>query len=896
MHAPRLRHLAVIVLALGPALPSEEVHAGPPEGVIDLEAGGTLAGRLVRTPATGPTRPTLLFSSPLFADPFEFAIGRIGGIRFSPRAEPPAGEWILQLCGGDMLTGTITGIDQETVSFTVGPPSRPQPLRIARQVVERISRAADAGAGGYVGPIGLEGWSQVPPSSWRAEAGRLVASARGATVARDVAAPARAVYDVILSWRERPEFRIAVSAGADAAAAGDRGGADAYAIERIGEPVDSSALVLVRREQGAAAVEPLPVAMPAERRLRLVIFVDATKGRMAVVVPDANESGRPLADVTLPPEAGRKPGGWFRLTGMGDVCLESLRVVAWTTDEPTVQERDSAWVADRKGTLVEGTIDSLADGQIELRREAAGGARIALADIDTIAMPRADDATRRRREAGLEACTLRVTSLGGRSLAGELVRIDDEAVWLRRDGIDEPVGVPHDSLLAMESRRRDSGSEEPPGRLGALVLGSARMRGCLVPGPDDDLRWRPLGSLVAAPFVVADGTTGPDAVVEYVERTSAAVSQEEVGGIGGQVSLDPEGGFVIVMMREEGAAARDGRLQLGDRIDAIAPERGSRFVETKGLDTDTVMNLLRGRIGTPVRIRARPAEAGQPREVELVRGSLALRSSELLQSALETHARLAPEAPDPASRKGDFPSLLHLVSGDVVPCILVAATADDLTIRTPLARDEDRDSVVSTALVKAVELVPGVSIRSLERARFERLLTLPRSQRSDPPTHLVRLVDGDYIRGRVESIDADTVRVRILGTTKQLPRGQVARIIWLHPEPVDASDGKDDEKADTDAGTAAAGRPAGLTAQGVTDKGRRITLVVERLEDGSIVGRNAALGESRMEIRELDRLLLGAAIAKENAEGTFSQWRLRPATEPRALQPADDPKPNAATR
>jgi len=174
---------------------------------------------------------------------------------------------------------------------------------------------------------------------------------------------------------------------------------------------------------------------------------------------------------------------------------------------------------------------------------------------------------------------------------------------------------------------------------------------------------------------------------------------------------------------------------------------------------------------------------------------------------------------------------------------------------------------------RTVELEPAAPPRELSRAIVDRLLTLPRSQRAEPPTHLVRLLDGDYLRGRLESLDAETLAIDIRGAVKRLPRSSVARIIWLHPE------------ADDDPGAAdpAAARPAGLLVQGVAGTGR-VTLVAESCVDGVIRGTSPALGPGRIDLASVDRLLVGGAIATEADELPYRQWRLRPAAEPRALR------------
>ena len=92
--------------------------------------------------------------------------------------------------------------------------------------------------------------------------------------------------------------------------------------------------------------------------------------------------------------------------------------------------------------------------------------------------------------------------------------------------------------------------------------------------------------------------------------------------------------------------------------------------------------------------------------------------------------------------------------------------------------------------VKAIELAtvePNSSIIQLTRVKLERLLTLPRMQKTDPPTHLIRSKNGDYIRGRIVKMDDKTLQVEVRLENRDIPRERIARIIWLHADEIDPS-------------------------------------------------------------------------------------------------------------
>jgi len=51
-----------------------------------------------------------------------------------------------------------------------------------------------------------------------------------------------------------------------------------------------------------------------------------------------------------------------------------------------------------------------------------------------------------------------------------------------------------------------------------------------------------------------------------------------------------------------------------------------------------------------------------------------------------------------------------------------------------------------------------------------------------------------------------------------------------------------------------------------------------------VVGRNPALGDVRIDTEKVDRLIFGELSDKEAAPRPYSQWKVRPAPEPRALR------------
>jgi len=485
--AVRAAAVAVVIVAIlaAPAAAAEESAAGG-RGRLDV-AGGGLVGDLAPVPSVdGGTRDTFLWRSSRFAEPLEFRIGEVAGITY-PDAQPapePQGTCV-QLRGGDAMPVDIESLDAETLVVTTAGPDGPQRLRIARAEVAAIVRGG-GGVGSYAGPTGLAGWEQAPAGSWREEAGRIMTEKSGAAVTRDVTSPMRARFTMRLSRRRGTEFRVAV-------AAAERPADDGYVLQAVGADANGG-LMLVRRSGGRAAIQPLPEAPWRADVLRVVLFVDQERGRLAVMLPDAEgEDGRTAFEVRLPAGDVAQPSGRFRLElTSGDICLERLGVTPWRGDAPTLRDGDETTILTRTGGIEGFSVTSFDAAKKEFVLDRGGEEkRVAAAEIDEIRFPDAGE------DPAAEPA-LRVVRTDGCAVSGELVKIDEGAVWLSRRGIDVPVAVSRDSMFTVRSQRPTARREEPAGRVGTLVAGDDRVRGWLAEGPAGGLAWRPLGATGAA--------------------------------------------------------------------------------------------------------------------------------------------------------------------------------------------------------------------------------------------------------------------------------------------------------------------------------------------------------------------------------------------------------------
>src|SRR6516225_8445552 len=100
-------------------------------------------------------------------------------------------------------------------------------------------------------------------------------------------------------------------------------------------------------------------------------------------------------------------------------------------------------------------------------------------------------------------------------------------------------------------------------------------------------------------------------------------------GIGAMLRTE-DGYAKIESLVPGGPAQVDGRLKVGDRITAVAQGQ-SEFVDVRDMRLDKVVEMIRGKKGTKVRLLAIPANASDPsqrKSVELVRDEIKLKDQE----------------------------------------------------------------------------------------------------------------------------------------------------------------------------------------------------------------------------------------------------------------------------
>jgi thiol-disulfide isomerase/thioredoxin len=270
----------------------------------------------------------------------------------------------------------------------------------------------------------------------------------------------------------------------------------------------------------------------------------------------------------------------------------------------------------------------------------------------------------------------------------------------------------------------------------------------------------------------------------------------------------------------------------------------------------------------------RQATAGprtlQRRQLEL---QLRLKQEQVERGGIvqRTVRNLAAAAQRQLTPKPNGAGTLYLRAGDRIPC--EATRIDETGVHFS-------SSVVDATFaphraVKALELVSNWTAAALAEEKRQRLLTLPRMQKANPPTHLVASTGGDILRTNLISMNSDTLVVESRLESKTIPRDRVACLIWLH-----------DEGSGTAAAIPGDVSPTvdfsdSLSVQAVRADGVRLTFVPQECTGNELIGASKLLGDCRVEIRKVDVLAFGSMVETLADEQAFHDWKLSDAIEPR---------------
>ena len=542
-------------LLAGEVRADEPAKVPAPGPILNLTDGGFATGTLA-----GSDRPGMIrWQAASFAAPFEFALDAVQSVRFplAERSPKPIGAFGFELSGGDVVYGSLLGLDDKAAELDV---TRLGRLKLERSRIRRIFRWGDGVDLIYNGPNGLTGWREVPlgkatlekqnqPAAakagmafdvriggiaapkpapkaaapagpaWIEDGGQLVAVRDGISIVGDLGLPARASLEFELSWKQSPDFVLALGVTDD-----DKSYARAFRFEAW----QGQIVVLRELEKEADVVSLQPIAA-GPGRAQFQVFLDQELGKILVF----SAGGELLAGMNLgeskPELAQVHPG--LRLTNLkGDLRLERLRIGRWDGETPRPTGADASRIQKVDGSIVRGQIDRFdaASREFVVRGE-AGESRVAEDRVGNVLLSRSEDDVARG---------VRVVYQDGTRIGGEWVKAEAGSVFLTTPGLAEPLRLPLEGVRSIEVIRHDGKPAAKDAMVGTLEMDGLRLAGRLVNSGekpvDGGLVWQPLASESGSPL--RSGASGRIVYRAPAPRTAttptarAPVRRNVVGG------------------------------------------------------------------------------------------------------------------------------------------------------------------------------------------------------------------------------------------------------------------------------------------------------------------------------------------------------------------------------
>ncbi len=843
----------------------------PGAGVIQLTNGDYARG--VLKPAARDAK--VMWEAQPFETPLAFPQTSVKTIRFavpkgSGASKTTEGSPLhvnLDLNRGDYLQGELVSLTPDRLVIETQIAGR---LHLHPRQVRRLTFSGGGRSLLFRGPGGPESWEITGPTfAWNSSpAGGLVSSQPETSVTRNIGIPELAMVELELAWKG--EARFAVGLGATQK---DKLGTRAFRLE-----VWKNDLVLLRELVGKAEVKVVKRGLPKDGQIRLKLFLDQKAEQITVLSTD----GEQLAQLTLPAasdetqkrtaaaiggdikpifadrkgEAKPKPpaskhGEWFTLTNHGDVVeLVMLAVGRW-----------DGVVPQSAGSTTTATILRLGSGE-----------SVPVAGVTF--------------EESTQELVLEPVAAAEQTTEGTVP--DDQgptAATKRR--------VPLSEVQELVST--GSGDSGEPGSMVAAFGDGSRLHGTLTGVSETEVT-------VSNPVLIEPAACNFSQLMT-LGWTEKSEGTSDTSAEGTAATTEPEGA------KEEESGGRMGTLNL-DGLSLkgkLVPNDASQgWLMWQASLAHGAVAIKPGQSGTLVYREPPP----KPTAEDLARQA-AIDQQQPPGGVVENIFRMftRPVTPkSPNSKKEGMRHLLHLRSGDVIPCDVKELNAKGAVIASPVTSA----TLIPNERIKVVEIAPNAKPLAIAKTKRSRLLMLPRIKKNNPPTHLVRSHAGDYLRGRLVSLADEKLQIEMALDTRAVELKKVSRIIWLHEDEMlpsssgkaetSSKDGAKEKEAqqeeESDAGRGSDAAPTEMVkvevpgtnelakgelarrVQAVKSDGGRITFAAETCDMKTLVGANDVLGVCRVDLMDIDRVVFGKTIESELQSLPFHSWKLSTAPDP----------------
>lgn len=211
-----------------------------------------------------------------------------------------------------------------------------------------------------------------------------------------------------------------------------------------------------------------------------------------------------------------------------------------------------------------------------------------------------------------------------------------------------------------------------------------------------------------------------------------------------------------------------------------------------------------------------------------------------------------------------FPAVVHLNNGEVIPCAVENWNDAQLEISSPFLEGQH----VPVSEIRALDFVLAELIPDLDPERKARTLTVPRMYRSRPPSHILIARNGDMMRGRIRAIRAGVMVFESRSRDFEIPLDRLSDLIGVELE------GPDSVATSVQSGQENHGK-----VRAVLSDGSSFEFNAKSIESNRMTGLSQIYGALAIPVDHIRELTIG----------DFESWRYPPGYQDWKLQPAKEP-------
>lgn len=782
-----------------------------------------------------------------FGEPFQFqinAIRALSPVDADSLETPTKDGHLFELAGGGMLTGELLELNNQSVSVRS---SILGDVRIRRDHLLSIVDATYAGKVLYSGPANDATWTSTgAETDWQFEGGALVSQKSGGTLIGQVGLTAKTRIAMTLTWKTgSPDFVVAL-------------GTDRSATEARAEDVDSAArlevwdreFALVRETDGNADIEILEKMRPASNRLDIVFYIDQIAG----VVIACDQHGRPLERLEVPADTYALRTA-VHLSNVGPTLqLEKFEVREW--DGLTTQSSNAEGAVLTSDRMLTAFVTGYDHASQELILSSPqGDQRIPLktlrrGELAHIEPQAAVKPGSKLQDIAPEVVQPAQPGEGPAKAAGE-VTAKDVAASEESSKIDakrEPA-TSNDIFSATEPAQPEQEAQPADVEVEILLVDGSRLSGRWLAAEDNALRFQANGleEIISFPAPKLLRLIGSD------DRFQVAAT-----GRAGQLKFAD--------------------TQLTGALAAPTAPGDQSHLFWQPVGSENSVEISASVSGAIIYRKPLP-------KVEATGAHVPRANQQVVRMFINPQASVNSKNTRSSSTTQSVPEIAFR-TGDVIAAEITEIDESGIKFKSK----QSTTTAAPHGQVQSVTLNPASSGSETSPEKLERLMTVPRSMKLDPPTHLFIATNGDYLRGRLVRMHGDSVTIEVRLELVEIPKAQVARIIWLHDRLWDEA--KPEEQDDP---AAEPPEPENLfQLHAIRDGDRGLTFAPKTHTELEISGTSELLGDCSVEIEKLNQLLFGHDIEARVRDYRDDPWTLALAQYPRVF--LDDGSPETATQ